>query len=311
MPKETVTTQQQAIFDLIGQQARGGALGQALSFFANLQNPAFLSQFFGLQQAQPNLLAPGLPQLAGNVPQLGAPGSPILGAAQQNILGLLSGAAPEVSAFGQGQAALQPLLTGAPGGTILGAATPVFLRNLAEAQTGLAASAPGRFGSAFLQQGTNLAQRALQDFNLFAQQATQQDLQNRIAAATALGTLAQAAGQGPFQRALGAGGLGLEQARLGQQAGMFNIANLLGARQFDISNLLGAGQFDIANQLAAQQQAIQNRLGVQQDLMRILLALSQPTGQSGTQITRTPFNFFRDILGPLAQVGGMAAGAAL
>ena len=102
------------------------------------------------------------------------------------------------------------------GGTqdLVGAINPVFQQNLGDALTQLGASAPGRFNSAFAQQGTNLAQRSLSDFNLFAGQLAQQQQQNQIQAAGALGML----GDRQFNRLLGAGqfGDGIIQFNQGQ-----------------------------------------------------------------------------------------------
>ena len=91
------------------------------------------------------------------------------------------------------------------------AAMPVFERQLQSALGGLGSSAPGRFSTAFANQGIGLAQRSAQDFALLEAQARQQEMGNRLGAAGLLGTLSGQAGMNPFQRMLGAGQLGMEQ----------------------------------------------------------------------------------------------------
>jgi hypothetical protein len=110
---------------------------------------------------------------------------------------------------------------------LVGAAQPIFEQNLQGALGQLSNAAPGRFSTAFAGQGGGLAQRALQDFNLFQQQATQQglglDLQARglsqqgvLGAGNLLGSLSAQAGQNPFARLLGAGQFGLQQQAAAQ-----------------------------------------------------------------------------------------------
>ena len=119
---------------------------------------------------------------------------------------------------------------------------PIFERNLQQGLTTLGAQAPGRFNSALAQQGANFAGQATQDFNLFMQQAQQQQIQNQIQAALAQNTL----GQGQFANMMGAGQLGLQQSQLLGQPG----------------------------QMASQQQAAMQQM--------ILQMLQQPTGQTTT-----------------------------
>lgn len=71
---------------------------------------------------------------------------------------------PELGAVNQALSTLQ-------------AATPIFDRNLKQANTNLATTAPGRFSSAIAAEGSDLNSRALQDFNLFANEALQQGMQ--------------------------------------------------------------------------------------------------------------------------------------
>lgn len=113
-----------------------------------------------------------------------------------NLEGGLTGLANEGMAAGITQAAL-----------------PIFETQLQRALGGAASAAPGRFSTAFAGQGIDLGARAAQDFNLFQQQALQQDVQNRLGAANLLGTLAGQAGSAPFQRMLGAGQFGLAESQ--------------------------------------------------------------------------------------------------
>lgn len=138
-----------------------------------------------------------------------------------NLQQFLSQPAPEVQTFNQLQAPLQQMVgqAGTPFGgfqqsqQLVQAAQQPFQQNLAAAQGSLASAAPGRFSTALAQQGTDLTSRALQDFNLFQQQATQQGLgldlqagaqqqQGALGAAGLLGQLAGQAGAAPFQRNL-------------------------------------------------------------------------------------------------------------
>jgi hypothetical protein len=64
-----------------------------------------------------------------------------------------------------------------PAHGMIGAMQPIYDRNLQQSQAALNASAPGRFGSAHTSQGIGLHQNALQDFNMFQQQAHMQGAQ--------------------------------------------------------------------------------------------------------------------------------------
>lgn len=81
------------------------------------------------------------------------------------------------------------LATGGMGGpgvsagqSVINAAQPIFMQNMQRALGQLQSSAPGRYGTAFTGQGIGLQQRALQDFNLFQQQALQQGMQTDLQA---------------------------------------------------------------------------------------------------------------------------------
>jgi hypothetical protein len=158
--------------------------------------------------------------------------TPLQQQATGGIQTFLNQEAPEQRAFRTAQESLNPLLTGTGQfGNVAEAAFPIFQRNLTEGLSQLGAQAPGRFGSAFLQQGTDLAGRSTQDFNLFVEQARQSDIQNRLQANLALGTLAGQAGQNPFARLLAGGQFGMAESQFGaqqQQAIQLAILQMLG-----------------------------------------------------------------------------------
>lgn len=120
-----------------------------------------------------------------------------------------------------------------PGIGVVQAALPQHQAMMQAAQARLSEAAPGRFSSAFVSQGNDLAQGAMRDFNVFQQQALmqgaglQQQQQNQainfmlgagqqgamgqnaaLGAAQLYGNLAGQAGMNPYQRLLGAGQLG-------------------------------------------------------------------------------------------------------
>jgi hypothetical protein len=69
---------------------------------------------------------------------------------------------------------------------------PIFQRNLNDSMTALSNRAPGRYSSALAMEGTDLASRANQDFNVFMNQAMQQGLGQHI---NLLGQASQTANQ--------------------------------------------------------------------------------------------------------------------
>ena len=82
---------------------------------------------------------------------------------------------------------------------------PVFQRNLQESLGQLQSAAPGRFSSAFMGQGADLASRANQDFNVFMNQALQQGLsqhQNLLGMAAQSGLQQQQVAQNPVLQML-------------------------------------------------------------------------------------------------------------
>lgn len=172
--------------------------------------------------------------------------SPVTGAAGAGLQGAIGAPQAGENTASSAVATLQQLLQGAqnpfpnmgtanPGAAVVNAAQPIFERNFQAANTQLSNLAPGRFSSAFAQQGQGLAQQSLQDFNLFAANALQQgqQLQNQQQS-QALNFLLGAQGN----QLAAAQGLG----QIGQlQSGMQNDA---------FSRLLGAGQFGLAQQQA-------------------------------------------------------------
>lgn len=126
---------------------------------------------------------------------------------QNPLMALVSQGMQGIGGFEQSQA-------------LVGAAQPIFAQNLQAALGSASNAAPGRFSTAHAAQGIGLGQKALQDFNLFQQQALQQglglDLQARqmaqsgiLGAGGLLGQLGASAGQAPFNRMLQAGEFGI------------------------------------------------------------------------------------------------------
>jgi len=190
--------------------------------------------------------------------------SPLQQQAVGNLSTFLNMPAPEMRVLNQVEAPLLGLVRGTalqnPFGDlgavnraeqVLQAAQPLFQQNLQGALGSLASSAPNRFSTTFQAQGQGLAQQALRDFNLFAQQTMQQGLQQQLqerqtalnfllggqqlaqqgqlAAASLLGQLAGQAGAAPFSRALQAGQLGQQITQ-----GLINpqLQLMLGGLQF-------------------------------------------------------------------------------
>lgn len=132
---------------------------------------------------------------------------------------------PEQRALDTSMPALQNILGGRPGQGVIDALQPSFERNLAAAnQQG------GRFSSG----NAILRSRAVDDFNLLGAQAAQQGQNTQLQAAQMLALLSGQAGQNPFQRAVGAYGVGQQeagQADIETQRRLELIANMLGIGQ--------------------------------------------------------------------------------
>lgn len=155
-----------------------------------------------------------------------------------NALGHFMGQmAPEQRALDVSMPMLQGILDGRPGAGIIDALQPTFERNLSAAnQQG------GRFGSG----NAILRSRAVDDFNLLGAQAAQQGQQTQLQAAQMLNMLSQAAGQNPFQRMLGAYGVGQQD---------FQNQDLETQRRLQLMmGLLGVGQGLAFNQPVVQTQ---------------------------------------------------------
>ena len=145
------------------------------------------------------------------------PVSPLQRQATNQMGQFLGQEAPEMQAFRQAQQGLGGIITGeGQFGNVAEALTPIFNRNLTETLGQTQASLPGVFNKAASFEVANVGQRALTDFNLFVENARQQDIANRIGAVGALGTSAGQAGQNPFQRALQAGQFGAQQGQFTQ-----------------------------------------------------------------------------------------------
>lgn len=140
-----------------------------------------------------------------------------------------------------------------PGMNAVNAARPVFEQNLRSANTQLANAAPGRFSSAFVDQGIDLNSRAVNDFNMFAGQQLMQGEQ--------LKAQQQAAAQ---QFMLGARGLAQDATSIGGQQELAS-QELFQSGQLQARGLQQQSEIDAAGRnLTAQQSNQQTRLVEQQ-----------------------------------------------
>jgi hypothetical protein len=195
-----------------GTLARGGGPGM-------MGRTRFLGQGFGGTPGTPGTPGTGLGGQAFEdiFGGFAAPVSPLQRQATNQLGQFLNQEAPEMQAFRLAQQGLNPIITGeGQFGNVAEALTPIFDRNLTETLGQTQASLPGVFNKAASFEVANVGQRALQDFNLFIEQARQQDIANRIGAVGALGTQAGQAGQNPFGRALAAGQFGAQQGQFEQ-----------------------------------------------------------------------------------------------
>lgn len=136
--------------------------------------------------------------------------SPFLQGIIQNPMGRASNPfsrflaqSPEQQVLEQTQPALMDLIGGGgmgAGQQVIEAAQPVFQQNLQEAGSQFLAQTPSTFNTAAGAGLGGLQQQALQDFNLFQQQALQQGQQTALRAGQLLGQLGQGAGQAQTQR---------------------------------------------------------------------------------------------------------------
>ena len=179
----------------------------------------------------------------------------------------------------------------------LGAATPIFERNLQTANANLATVAPGRFSSALAQEGRDLNATAMQDFNLFANQAIQQALgleqQNRESVRNfGLGArgLQQGAEQNTAQNMLGA-------RNLAQQGDNDRARNQLGAMDLAGRMAAQAGNGAFNRELQAGTFGMQQQQLAMDGIMKMLAGImgwAQP--QPGTPIVgQSPLGTAADI----------------
>jgi hypothetical protein len=156
---------------------------------------------------------------------LGTPTNGLQRQATGGIEQFLNQPAPEQRAMDVSMPALQGILNGKPGEGIMNSLQPHFQRNLDSAnQVG------GRFGSG----NAILRSRAVDDFNMLGAQAAQQGQQTQLQAAQMLNLLASSAGNNPFQRLMGAYGVGqqnFQNADLETQRRLQLLGGLLGTAQ--------------------------------------------------------------------------------
>jgi hypothetical protein len=144
----------------------------------------------------------------------------------------------------------------------LAAASPIFDRNMQSTLAKVNAAAPGRFSSALAQEGRDVGTQAMQDFNLFAQQALSQGIGQQIQQQTAnqnfmLGArgLQQQAQQDVSGNQLQARGL-YQQGQQNGQNNQLQAMQMLGQLASQAGNgafnrNLQAGQFGLQQQQQA------------------------------------------------------------
>ena len=176
---------------------------------------------------------PGLLGLLGGIGRgqgaMGVPTSALQRQGSDWLGSYLNQPAPEQRALDISMPALQAQLTGTPGGDVLDPLSAIFGRNLTDQIQQLGASAPGRFGSAILEQQGRLRERSTGDFNLLASQIMEQGRARQLQAAQTLAILSGQAGQAPFNRAATATGLGQAETAMGLQNQQFNQQQQLAA----------------------------------------------------------------------------------
>ena len=196
------------------------------------------------------------------------------GGATSGLMSLMQG-----GGGGADTSALQRELSFNPNEQMLSALQPQFQRNL-----DLANQAGGRFGSANAQ----MRGQALNDYNLMASQALQQDLARRGNLASALGQISGQSAASQNATRLGAG-QGAQAGQLGALGQLMGGAQGSAGLQQQAAQLLGGfGQAGIGNQQRAagmlggfEQQGLQNQQGVADLLGRLGLGYGQ-LNQSGT-----------------------------
>lgn len=175
-----------------------------------------------------------------------------------------------------------------PGQDVINAAQPVFQQNLEAANTQLANTAPGRFSSAFVNQGQDLASRALQDFNLF--QAQQLQAGQQLQQQQQKQNLDFLLGARQLQQGAQSDSLGI-QAQLADlvQRGILGRQELFQQGQVQSQglaqeNLGRQDQFNLQarqNQQSAWATALQNQLAMMQNQQGAAGVMGQLAGQAG------------------------------
>ena len=155
---------------------------------------------------------------------------------------------------------------------------PVFSRALGEANRNMVNAAPSRFSGALAEQGADLNSRALQDFNLFTQQALmqglglqQQDQQTALNFMLGSRGLQQDAQNAANQSQLGARGLQQDAHFTAGQQGQQGIAQLLQALGMRGQQSQALGQFGLDRTASVMNPTLQLLLGA--------MGFAQPQGQ--------------------------------
>lgn len=212
-------------------QAFGGGTYEGLTS----SKPAQYSQpipedIKGLRKQQIDLLTKllgggGADEISKYFGGIGSPQTGLQRQAGQGIEQFMNQPAPEQRALETSMPMLQNILAGKPGQGVIDALQPHFERNLASAnQQG------GRFGSA----NAVMRSRAVDDFNLLGAKAAEQGQQTQLQASQMLALLSNQAGQNPFNRMMGAYGIGqqdAQQADLETQRRIQLMAMLMGGAQ--------------------------------------------------------------------------------
>lgn len=204
-------------------------------------------------------------------------GTPTTDLQRQSLGGIgqfLNQQAPEQRALETAMPFFGNLLGQNPGQGILDALQPRFQQNLAAAnQQG------GRFGSG----NAILRSRALDDYNLMAQNALQQGVNQQLQGTQALALLSGQAGNNPFQRLLGGFGAGTQQAQQMDNETMRRLQLLQG--------FLGSG--------------------LQAGLQSPIVQTQQASGGFGGLLGGIGGTLLGSFLGPIGSAAGAAAGKKL
>ena len=240
-----------------------GSIAGNLGTFGGADNPMLgqLGQFQNALSGQLQGQSP-LPQNAQQTLNQGLSTDLLGGGLRESLQGLLAGQGGGASFQGMFQggpqqadlSAIQRELGFNPNQQLLDALQPRFEQNLA-----LANQAGGRFGSA------NAIQRsqAVNDYNLMASQALQQDLQRRAGLASSLANASVGNASQANQARLGFGGLN-QQGQLGAANALLQGAQGSAGLQQNAANTLGQfGQAGMQNQQQVAQLLGQLGLGTQ------------------------------------------------